>query len=128
MGDKLLVEDLTQEQRDVFKRECNFTPCVVGCKTCQSEVDILVQKGLMDTVNLPEEPQPQRLELNGSELNLMIVSLGESRLYIQDTLNERTMSGEDADLTDLALAELEEQVVNLRNKLINVARAAKEGN
>src|SRR6476661_547861 len=127
MSDKLLVENLTPEQRLRFGEEAHFRPCGRACKTCQAELDIMVQRGVFDAPT-PATPEPQRLELNGAELNLMIVSLGESRLYIQDTLAERTLSGEDADLTDLALSELEEQVVNLRNKLIDVARAAKEGN
>lgn len=127
MSDKLLIENLTPEQRGLFEEEANFPPCTTGCKTCQAELDIMVQRGVFDAPT-PATPEPQRLELNGAELNLMIVSLGDSRLYIQDTLAERTLSGEDADLTDLALSELEEQVVNLRNKLIDVARAAKEGN
>ena len=127
MSEKLLVENLTPEQRLRFGEEAHFRPCRVACKTCQAELDIMVQRGVFDAPT-PATPEPQRLELNGAELNLMIVSLGESRLYIQDTLAERTLSGEDADLTDLALSELEDQIVNLRNKLIDVARAAKEGN
>jgi hypothetical protein len=129
---QLTLADLTDEQREIFYKYTEITPCSGNCFYCQNRLDELVHDGFMDVAEpepeTPSTPEPLPIVLSREDVQLVIMSLGDSIGLLDSYLDD--VADEPPDLAIYGNVMVRRSLVKLRNTLVewdNEIRAQSEG-
>ena len=120
MTEQLLIQNLTNEQSNLFEQRQGIRPCSSSCFRCQELLDNMVREGEFDT---PVEPTPQeyRLDLDHDDLGLLIMVLKneiELESYELQDFEDQEMS-----LHIYGRVIVYKRLIELRNRLVDFSNA-----
>ncbi len=129
MSEGITIENLTEEQKELFHKRYDMYPCSVRCYACKDMLTAMIKDGDFDVEPEPEPETTSRpLSLSGDDLNLIIVSLYEAIKVIDEQIDTKELSGESADIFDLSCVHMIDELIELRNRLIETAKSVKGSN